>query len=210
MRMALEDLGTTFIKLGQILSTRPDLIPPEYIAQFSKLQDSAPPFPYSHVTELITRELGAPPEKIFASFDIQPIASASIGQVHRARLIDGTPVVVKAQRPGVAELVERILDVLADLARLAARRTALGSHYDIEGWVDEFAFTLRNELDYTREGHNADRIRKNFEGDKTLHVPGIFWEYTSKRVLTMEEISGIKINDLDALDKAGLDRHRIA
>ena len=210
MRMALEDLGTTFIKLGQILSTRPDLVPPEYIVQFSKLQDSAPPLPYSQVAEVIQQELGALPEKIFKSFEMQPRASASIGQVHRARLIDDTPVVVKVQRPGVDALVDRDLEVLSDLARFAAQHTALGSHYDVEGWTDEFAFTLRNELDYTREGHNADRIRKNFETDKTLYVPRIFWEHTTKRILSMEEISGIKINDLEALDKAGLNRHRVA
>lgn len=210
MRMALEDLGTTFIKLGQILSTRPDLVPPEFILQFSKLQDSAPPFPYSQVAEAIRKELGAPPEKIFKSFDKQPRASASIGQVHNALLKDGTPVVVKVQRPDVEALVEQDLEVLGDLARFASQHTALGAHYDIEGWVEEFAFTLRNELDYSREGHNAGRIRRNFTNDDALYVPRIFWEHTSKRVLTMEEISGIKINDFEALDKAGLNRRRIA
>jgi len=210
IRMALEDLGTTFIKLGQLLSTRPDLVPPEYIAEFSKLQDSTPPFPYAQADEVIRQELGAPPENIFKSFDTQPRASASIGQVHNALLKDGTRVVVKVQRPGVESLVERDLEVLGDLARFALRHTALGAYYDIESWVDEFAFTLRNELDYTREGYNADRIRKNFTGDNTLHVPRIFWEQTSRRVLTMEEISGIKINDFESLDKAGLSRQRIA
>ena len=210
MRMALEDLGTTFIKLGQILSTRPDLIPPEYITEFSKLQDSAPPFSYPQVAEVIQNELGNPPEKIFKTFDVQPRASASIGQVHNARLQDGTPVVVKVQRPGVENLVERDLEVLSDLARLAEEHTTLGVNYDITGWIEEFAFILRNELDYTREGHNADRIRNNFSSDKRLYVPRIFWEFTTKRVLTMEEISGIKINDIESLDKAGLDRHLIA
>ncbi|MEW6586116.1 MAG: AarF/ABC1/UbiB kinase family protein, partial [Nitrospirota bacterium] len=210
MRMALEDLGTTFIKLGQILSTRPDLVPPEYITEFSKLQDSAPPIPYAKVAEIIGSELGETPEKIFKSFDEKPRASASIGQVHTARLHDDTPVVVKVQRPGVEALVDQDLKVLAELARLAERRTELGSHYDISGWIEEFAFTLRNELDYTFEGQNADRIRQNFAGDSALHVPHIFWEYTTKRVLTMEEISGIKINDIQSLDKAGLDRKQIA
>ena len=210
MRMALEDLGATFIKLGQLLSTRPDLVPPEYIAEFSKLQDSAPPFSYDQAAEVVQRELGGPPEKIFKTFNTQPLASASIGQVHEALLHDDTPVVVKVQRPGVERLVERDIEVLTDLARLAEEHTSLGGYYDIVGWVDEFAFTLRNELDYAREGHNADRIRKNFSADKTLYVPQIFWEYTTQRILTMEKISGIKINDIDALDKAGFDRHRIA
>ena len=210
IRMALEDLGTTFIKLGQILSTRPDLVPPEYIAEFSKLQDSAPPFPYSQVVEVIQRELGNPPEKIFKTFDVQPRASASIGQVHAARLQDGTAVMVKVQRPGVENLVERDIEVLSDIARLAEEHTTLGANYDITGWIEEFAFTLTNELDYTREGHNADRIRSNFSSDKRLYVPRIFWEFTTKRVMTMEEISGIKINDIESLDKAGLDHHLIA
>jgi ubiquinone biosynthesis protein len=210
MRMALEDLGTTFIKLGQILSTRPDLVPPEYVTEFSKLQDSAAPFPYPQVVEVIQSELGNSPEKIFKTFDIQPRASASIGQVHAARLQDGTAVVVKVQRPGVETLVERDLEVLSDLARLAEEHTALGVNYDVTGLVEEFAFSLRNELDYTREGQNADRIRSNFSGDRRLYVPRIFWEYTTKRVLTMEEISGIKINDIESLNKAGLNRSRIA
>jgi len=208
--MALEDLGTTFIKLGQILSTRPDLMPPEYIAQFSRLQDSVPPFPYSQVAEVIQHDLGNPPEKIFKTFDVQPRASASIGQVHTARLHDDTPVVVKVQRPRVEALVEQDLKVLSDLSRLAARHTELGAYYDVEGWVEEFAFILRNELDYTYEGHNADRIRINFADDKRLYVPRIYWEYSTRRILTMEEISGIKINDMESMDKAGLDRRRIA
>jgi ubiquinone biosynthesis protein len=210
MRMALEDLGATFIKLGQILSTRPDLVPPEYIIQFSKLQDSAPPFPYAEVAEIIQKELGDLPEKIFKVFETQPRASASIGQVHNARLKDDSLVVVKVQRPGVEALIEQDLEVLGDLARFASQHTELGAYYDVEGWFEEFAFVLRNELDYTYEGHNADRIRRNFAGDERLYVPRIYWEYSTKRVLTMEEISGIKINDFESLNKAGLDRRRIA
>src|SRR4030066_24201 len=155
MRMALEDLGATFIKLGQILSTRPDLVPPEYIIQFSKLQDSAPPFPYAEVAEIIQKELGAPPEKIFKVFETQPRASASIGQVHNARLKDDSLVVVKVQRPGVEALIEQDLEVLGDLARFASQHTELGAYYDVAGWFEEFAFVLRNELDYTYEAHNA-------------------------------------------------------
>ena len=210
MRMALEDLGATFIKLGQILSTRPDLVPPEYIIQFSKLQDSAPPFPYAEVAEIIQKELGAPPEKIFKVFETQPRASASIGQVHNARLKDDSLVVVKVQRPGVEALIEQDLEVLGDLARFASQHTELGAYYDVEGWFEEFAFVLRNELDYTYEGHNAERIRRNFAGDERLYVPRIYWEYTTKRVLTMEGITGIKVNDIESLDRAKLNRRRIA
>ena len=210
IRLALEDLGTTFIKLGQILSTRPDLLPPAYIAQLSLLQDSAPSIPYTRVKEIVETELGRPLESTFKSFKIEPRASASIGQVHAARLMNGLPVVVKVQRPGVAALVEEDLEILRNLGRTASRRTDFGAHYDIEGWIEEFAFVMLNELDYIREGRNADRIRANFAGDDRIHVPEIHWDYSTGKVLTMEEIVGIKINDIKALDQAGLDRHRIA
>lgn len=210
VRMALEDLGPTFIKLGQILSTRPDLIPPEYVAEFSKLQDAAPPIPFSQVSEVITKELGQPPDKIFKTFEVEPRASASVGQVHAARLHDDAAVVVKVQRPGVETLVEEDLEVLGHIALFAERYTKWGASYDLQGWLEEFAFTLRNELDYTREGHNADRIRRNFAGDERLHVPQIHWDFTSSRVITMEEISGIKITDITSLGAAGLDTRRIA
>lgn len=210
IRMALEDFGTTFIKLGQILSTRPDIIPSDYVAQFSRLQDSVPPMPFAQVTGVIIRELGQSPEKIFKAFDAEPLASASIGQVHAARLNDDTPVVVKVQRPGVGYLIERDLEVLRDVAVFAEHHTAWGASYDIQGWLEEFAFTLQNELDYTREGQNADRIRRNFAGDERLRVPQIYWDYTSARVIAMQEISGIKITDIKSLDAAGLDRRRIA
>ena len=210
MRMALEDLGTTFVKLGQMLSTRPDLLAPEYITEFGKLQDQVPPVPYDQLAEVIRQELGSPPEDVFKSFNPRPLASASIGQVHGARLHDDTPVAVKIQRPGVGARVEEELEILSDLAHYAARHTEWGAEYDIEGWMDEFAFTLRNELDYSREAGNADRIGKNFEGDPRVHVPRIYWEYTTGKVLAMEEISGIKVSDFEALEKAGLDRGRIA
>ena len=209
-RMAFEDLGAAFIKFGQILSTRADLLPAAYIAEFSKLQDAAPPVPYDAVARVIQAELGAPPEKIFAEFDHAPRASASIGQAHPARLKDGTRVMVKVQRPHVEELVERDLEVLADLANFAARHTRLGQNYDPVGLVEEFAYTLRNELDYTREGQNADRLRRNFTDDAAIYVPKVDWEFTTPRVLVMEEIRGVKINELAALDAANLDRHRVA
>lgn len=130
LRMAMEDLGATFIKLGQILSTRPDLLPPEYIAEFSGLQNRVPPVPYPQVAQVIEEELGAPPERVFKAFDPQPRASASIGQVHAARLHNGTPVVVKIQRPGVEPLVERDLGILAEIARFASLHSPLGADYD--------------------------------------------------------------------------------
>jgi ubiquinone biosynthesis protein len=210
VRLALEELGTTFIKFGQVLSTRPGLAPPEYAAELSRLQDSAPPVPYREIAAVIERELGGRPGELFASFETEPRASASIGQVHGARLRDGAPVVVKVQRPGVEAQVEEDLAILGEIAHRVARHTRLGARYDVEGWVEEFALTLRGELDYLREGENADRIRRNCAGDATLCVPRIFWEHTTPRVLVMEEIRGIKVGDLAALEAAGVDRHGVA
>ena len=208
-RMAFEELGVTFIKLGQILSTRADILPPAYIAEFSKLQDAAPPIPYAQVQAVIEHELGAPPMKIFAAFEPTPRASASVGQAHAARLGNGTQVIVKVQRPRAAELVERDLEVLMDLAQFAARHRTSGS-IDAVAFVEEFAYTLRNEIDYMREGQNAERLRRNFANEPALYAPQVYWDFSTPRVLTLEEIVGIKISDLAALDAAQLDRHRIA
>ncbi len=208
--LALEELGTTFIKLGQVLSTRPDLLPPDYVAVLSRLQDAAPPVPFEAVADVVARELGAPPQRVFKKFEPVPAASASIGQVHRAVLPDGTDVVVKVQRPGVQEVVERDLEILHDLARLAAERTPAGAYYDLPGLVEELGFTLGQELDYTLEGHNADRFRELFAQEPSLWVPLVYWDYTTTRVLTMERIHGIKITDLEALDAARYDRHLVA
>lgn len=209
-RMALEDLGVVAIKLGQVLSTRPDLLPPDYVTEFTRLQDAASAVSYADIATLIEAELGAPPDEIYAMFDRIPRASASIGQVHSAHLPDGTAVIVKVQRPGVENAVQRDLAVLVDLAHLAARRTPLGDYYDVEAWIEEFAFTLRTELDYVREGRNADRIRRNFATEPNVCVPRVYWEFTTRRVLTLEAIQGIKITDLPALEASGLNRRRIA
>jgi ubiquinone biosynthesis protein len=210
IRLMVEELGATFIKFGQVLSTRPDLLPPDYVAELRKLQDAVPPVPFEAITSAITRELGSAPDAIFREFDPVPVASASIGQVHRATLPDGRDVVVKVQRPGVGAVVERDLEVLSDLARLAADRTALGDCYDLVGLIDEFGLTLREELDYGREGRNADRFRELFRDDPSLYVPTVYWDYSTPRVLTMERIQGIKISDIEALDAAGIDRRDVA
>lgn len=210
VRMALEELGATFIKLGQILSTRTDLLPPEYLAEFARLQDAAPTIPLEAVQETISRELGQPIEAIFATFDPNPLAAASIGQVHAATLLDGTEVVVKVRRPGVVEQVEEDLEILQHLAVTASRRWERADQYDLVGLAQEFAQTLRAELDYLREGHNAERFAANFADDATVHIPRVYWKITTSRVLTLERISGIKINDLAALDAAGIDRVTLA
>lgn len=209
LRMALEELGPTFVKLGQVLSTRPDLLPPPYIAELSKLQDTVPPAPWDAVRAQMEAELGAPPEEIFASLDPEPLAAASLAQVHAATLPDGSEVVVKVQRPNIEETVKVDLDILADGARLLQARTPLGELYDLPGIVEEFAATLRAELDFYREGHNADRFRANFANEPYLYIPKVYWDYTTRRVLVLERIRGIKIDDVAALDAAGYDRYRI-
>jgi ubiquinone biosynthesis protein len=209
-RRAMEELGVTFIKLGQILSTRSDILSPDYIDELSKLQEEVPPAPYQSILAHLTRELGRPPHELFAEFQAEPIGSASIGQVHAAKLVTGEEVVVKVQRPGVHALVEEDLLVMRDMARLAAGRTIWGQVYDLPGMVDEFATTLSGELNYLREGRNADRIRRSFANEPCLYVPTIYWGYTTRRVLVMERLRGIHIQNVYALEEAGIDRKRLA
>ena len=210
VRMALEDMGATFVKLGQILSTRADLLPPDYQAELAKLQDSAKPLASGEVEEVVAQELGGPMRSPFASFDPTPLASASIGQAHVATLTDGTEVVVKVRRPGVVEQIEEDLDILQGMAAAASRRWELAERYDLVGLAQEFALTLRGELDYIKEGRSAERFAANFAGDATVHIPHVFWETTTARVLTLERIKGLKIDDAAALDAAGIDRRALA
>lgn len=210
LRMTLEELGPTFIKLGQVLSTRPDVVPPAFIEELARLRDEAPPGPWEPVRAQIERELEASLEDLFAAFDPEPLAAASLAQVHPATLFDGTPVVVKAQRPGVERAIETDLEILSDVARLLQDRTPLGEIYDLPGIVEEFAATLRAELDFHREGRNADRFRANFADEPYLYIPKVYWEYTTRRVLVLERIHGIRIDQVEALDDAGYDRERVA
>ncbi len=210
LRLALEELGPTFIKLGQVLSTRPDLVPPDYVAELTRLQDAVPPDPWAPVKAQIEGELGAPTDELFAAIDREPIAAASLAQVHTAVLPDGTDVVVKVQRPGIEERIEVDLEILQDVAQLLESRISLAKLYDLPEIARGFAATLRMELDFYREGHNADRFRENFAEERYLYVPEIHWEFTTRRVLVMERIRGIKISNVEALERAGYDRHRIA
>jgi len=210
LRLATEELGPTFVKLGQVLSTRPDVLPPAYIAEFAKLQDTVPPAAWEPVRAQIETELGAPLEKLFARFDPIPIAAASLAQVHAATLPDGSEVAVKVQRPGIEATIETDLEIISDLARLLQARTPLGEIYDLPEIAEEFATTLQAELNFHREGGNADRFRANFTGEPSLYIPYVYWDHTTRRVLTLERIHGIKADDIQALDTAGYDRHRIA
>ena len=210
VRLALEQLGATSVKLGQILSTRPDLLGPEYQTELAKLQDAAPAVPGEAISEVLVAELCCPPDELFASFDFEPLAAASIGQAHAATLLDGTEVVVKVRRPGVVEQVEEDIEILQNLAARASHRWEAAATHDVVGFADEFADTLHAELDYLREARNAERFLANFEGDPDVHIPRVFWETTTSRVLTLERIRGINISDLEALDAAGIDRRALA
>jgi ubiquinone biosynthesis protein len=206
--LAMEELGPTFIKLGQILSTRSDLLPPSFIAELSRLQDDVIPIPWASTKATLEQELGAPIEELFMTFETTPLASASLGQVHAATLPNGDEVVVKVQRPEVEQIIDLDLDILYDLAHLAQERTPLGNNYDLVELTEEFSASLRGELDYRREGRNADRFRTNFADEPHLYVPRIYWDYTTRRVMAQERIGGIKIDDIAALEAAGYDRHQ--
>lgn len=210
LRVAFGELGATFIKLGQMLSTRADLLPADIVEELAKLQDGAPRVATDDVRNLIRQELGAPPEALFAHFDPEALASASIGQVHGARLADGREVVVKVQRPGVEQQVETDLQILANVAEWVGEHTPLGRDIDLPPLVDEFAFTIRNELDYVREGGNADRFRRAFADDAKVWIPRVHWDLTTRRVLTLERVHGVKVSDLEALDRLGVRRRAIA
>ena len=210
LRMALEELGPTFVKMGQILSSRPDLIPVEFIEELSKLQDSVPPFPFSQVREIIEAELTSPIDEIFQKFEETPLAAASIGQVHRAQLKNGDDVIVKVQRPGIRAIIEVDLEILLHLATLIERHIEEWEIHRPTRIVEEFASSLAKEIDYTIEASNAERFARQFTGNSSVYVPRIFMETTTKQVLTMEFIDGIKASEIDKLDNAGLDRSIIA
>jgi ubiquinone biosynthesis protein len=210
VRMVIEELGPTFIKLGQILSTRSDIIPADLIKQLEKLQDTVPPTDFSLIQAQVEKELKKPLNELFPTFDPAPVASASLGQVHLATLPTGEEVAVKVFRPGVDKLIEIDLDILLELTALAERRTEWGKFYGVLSLAQEFADTLHNEQNYEQEGHNLDRYRQMFAGVSYVCMPKVYWETTTRRVLTMERMQGIKITDITALEAAGLDRKKIA
>jgi len=206
VRMVMEELGPTFVKLGQILSTRPDLISVEFIQELSKLQDHVPPFPYSEARQIIESELGRPLEDIFQHFEDTPLAAASIGQVHKAQLKDSEEVVVKVQRPGIRKIIEVDLEIMLHLASLMERHLEeLQVHRPVR-IVQEFARTLGKEIDYTLEALHIERFARQFMDDPTVYVPKVFRDTTTERVLTMEYIDGIKASEIDRIEREGLDR----
>lgn len=209
LRLAFEELGVTFIKLGQILSVRPDLLPESYLRELSKLQDRVPPVYSESIKKVIEDEFGRSCKDLFDYFEDVPLASASIGQVHRARLKSGERVVLKVQKPFVEKQVEEDLLILEELVE-SVMKTELGQRWDVQSIFEEFSYTIRNELDYTREGRNCDTFRKNFSKDDEVYIPKVYWHLTTKRVLCLEEIEGIKINNIEALRERGFDLKEIA
>ncbi len=210
LRRALEDLGPTFVKLGQMLSTRRDMLPLEYTAELEKLQTSTSPVTYPQIAETIRRELGADPHELFDEFEETPLASASIGQAHRARLKDGTAVIVKVRKPGAAEMIHSDLDLMKSLAALASREWSLARDADIESVVASFDKMMRRELDYRTEAANARRLRRNLAEDRTVHIPRVYDELTTSGVLTEQFVTGMRITDAAALDAARINRRKVA
>ncbi len=210
LRRTLEELGATWVKIGQFLSGRADLLPPEYLAELSKLLDSAPPVPIERVRQVIEDELGAPVTDLFLRFDDTPIASASIGQVHRASLPNGRQVVVKVQRPGIEAEVEADLDLLLGQARFMERRSETMREQNLVAIAEQLARSVREELDYQHEGRNAERLRANLASDARFVVPEVCWDLTTRRVITMSYLDGIQLNALDRLRAAGHDLPAIA
>ncbi len=209
VRMAIEELGPTYIKLGQILSTRPDMVPVDFIEELSKLQDSVPSFPFIEVSRIIEAEFGQPISQLFDFIDEHPLASASIGQVHRAKLKNGDLVAVKVQRPGIKSIIEVDIEIMLHLAILAERNIEEISFYQPVKIVEEFARTLEREIDYTIEATNLERTAINFLGDPTIYIPNVYRDMTTSHVLTMEFVEGIKVSETKTLEANGLDRKMI-
>ncbi len=210
MRMVCEELGPTFIKFAQIAANRPDLLPEELIAELTHFQDNAPTVPAEAIQEVFIREFGKPPEAIFQSFDYEPIAAASMAQVHRARLIGGKEVVLKVQRPGIRATIEQDIVILKQLAQLIMNYLPQYAAFQPVELVQMFEDSIRKELRFTVEANNLARFRQQFKGNPAIYVPDCYPEFTTDRVLCLEYIDGIKINDAEALKKIGLSGPEIA
>ena len=196
LREMLDELGPTFVKFGQLLSTRPDVVPPDIVAELQKLQDAVTPFPYEDVERVIREELDLSVEQLFTEFDPTPVAAASIGQVHRATLPNGRRVAVKVQRPNAPRQVEADLALMYQAARLVRERVKALEFIDPRQLVDEFARSIRQELDYRLEGRNAEAFHHDFSGHPHVHIPRVYWSYTRTRVLTLELLEGFQLADL--------------
>jgi ubiquinone biosynthesis protein len=206
IRLALEDLGPIFVKFGQVLSTRQDLLPEEIVGELEKLQDKVPPFSSTQAQDIIEQTLKRPIAELFAEFSSAPLASASIAQVHAATLHDGRQVVIKVRRPNIEKIIQRDLGLMYFVAGFAERFWAHGRRLRLRDLVKEFEHTIIDELDFLHEAANASQLRRNFDGSFLLHVPEVHWEYTTHNIFVMERIFGIQISNIAALRTAGGDR----
>lgn len=210
VRLMLQELGPTYVKLGQMASSRSGMLPDAWLESLSKLQSAVDPFPYEEARRIITRELGAPPEEIFATFETTPLAAASMAQIHRATLPGGEEVVVKVQRPDINVTVRADLDVMRDGVRMLEARAKWVRDLDPGGLLDEFARNVVGELDYQNELYNVRRLKHNMEVFPEIQVPQVYSEYSTSRVMTMEFVRGVKVTDVAALDEAGIDRTELS
>jgi ubiquinone biosynthesis protein len=210
LREVLDELGPTFVKFGQLLSTRPDVVPPDIVVELRGLQDDVRPFPFEQAERMVEEELGNTLERLFLDFEPAPVAAASIGQVHRATLPNGRRVAVKVQRPGAPQKIEADLGLLYQAARLARERIRALDFVDTRQLVDEFARSIRKELDYRQEARNAQNFHRHFAGHPHVRVPKVYWQYTRPRVLTLEWIDGIQLADVDLVTTSLEERREIA
>lgn len=210
IRLVLEDLGPTFVKLGQLASTRSDLLPDSIIQELVKLQDQVPPFSSDDARSILEEDLEAPVEDMFSWFDETPVAAASIGQVHLGRLKSGEEVAIKIQRPGALQTITRDLSILRDLTMLAEKRWVWAKRYQMVRLVEEFSKSMLAEMDYSREGRNTEKIALQFQNDSHIFIPAIYWQYTSSRVLTMEYVEGVTLSQREKLEEGGFDLQDIA
>jgi ubiquinone biosynthesis protein len=210
LREMLDELGPTFVKFGQLLSTRPDIVPPDVIVELRKLQDDVTPFPMEDVERVVEEELGLTVERAFLDFDERPVAAASIGQVHRATLPTGADVVVKVQRPTAPRQVASDLRLMASAASFVRERVRQLDFVDTGELVEEFGRSIRQELDYQQEARNAEAFRRNFAGDERVAVPRVWWRYTTGRLLTLERLEGTHVRDLDLASWSDAERRELA
>jgi ubiquinone biosynthesis protein len=210
VRAMLDELGPTFVKFGQLLSTRPDVVPPDIVFELRSLQDDVSPFPLEHAEQVIEEELGLSTRQLFLEFDPRPVAAASIGQVYRAVLPNGRRVVVKVQRPDAPRQIEADLELMYQAARLARDRIKALAFIDTVSLVDEFARTIRQELDYRMEARNAEQFHRNFAGHPHVRIPRVFWQYSRARVLTLERLEGAQLKDVDLSTYTMEERKRLA
>jgi ubiquinone biosynthesis protein len=210
LRTAFSELGPTFIKLAQLLSSRPDLITTNFADEFKKLQDEVPPFPTDEAKRIIEEETGLPIDGIFSKFDEKPLAAASIAQVHYAALLDGSDVIIKVQRPGIDTRIDADINIMSTVAGLMDRYLPESRFFNPKGIVEEFSRTIRKELNFVEEARNCNRFRKNFEESPDIYIPVVYDKLTTRRVLVMEKIKGVRIDNITGIESMGLERRHLA